>query len=225
MKRLYCILLAVLLLCLYSVNALAADSAYSLSLSPDKRIKLEETTDVVLTLSSQSETSYNAYYFILTYDAQKLRFVSASGNSQVKDDHGTLTVLRFGDSIPLTTPITVKFAAQNYGQAKVTVREAYADSMANASERDIPPAAIADDGIAVITIGKTNEPVDWDDSDDDKVPQTNDIPKKPENQGSENPYTGDSIPTMAYFPVVISGLFILIYTLAVRQRENKIQNN
>ena len=108
-------------------------------------IAVGETAEVELAVRhpDAAVTAYNAYRFVLTYDAEKLSYQSVNDTAAtVTDKNGTLTILGYGGDKSTAKPFTVTFEGKAAGKATVTLTEANVDHMDQASAQDAPAAAI-----------------------------------------------------------------------------------
>lgn len=129
---------------------------YSVALSQNTSIKLNETADATVTVSNGSEgvTGYNAYRVVLSYDADKLSYESINLiDASVVNGNGTLTITGYGaDKTCGTDNIVATFKGIAAGEAKVSITAANLDIKDNASIQDAPAATITA-GEITITIG------------------------------------------------------------------------
>lgn len=120
-------------------------------------ITVNEEARVALKISNKDvETTYNAYYMKVSYDAAKLTYMSVTPADAtiIKDEtNGTLKIAGYGDNKTCGTDnIVLTFTGKATGEAKVTVISAKVDASANAAENDAPDAKITTDA-ATITVG------------------------------------------------------------------------
>lgn len=139
-------------------NQSAPTEGYSVALSQNTSIKLNETADATVTVSNGSEgvTGYNAYRIVLSYDADKLSYEGINlTDASVVNGNGTLTITGYGaDKTCGTDNIVAKFKGIAAGEAKVSITAANIDIKDNASVQDTPAASIT---AGDITITISNE--------------------------------------------------------------------
>lgn len=138
-----------------TVNEAPAYTGYAVSAPEDKTITAGETAEVQVTVSSEENPSYNAYDLTLTYDTDKLTYVSgaaADADASVTESNGTIRVKGYGDDKDVdTAAVTLTFTAKATGDANVTITSAKVDIGNHAIDNDAPDATILDD-TTVITI-------------------------------------------------------------------------
>ena len=116
-------------------------------------ITVNEDAQVALKISNKDATTYNAYYMEVSYDAEKLTYVSINTDASVTDNNGTLKIAGYGaDKTCDTDNIVLTFTGRATGAATVTVISAKVDARANAAKNDAPAATITTDA-ATITVG------------------------------------------------------------------------
>ena len=126
---------------------------YTVAVGDGSSIAMGETANVTLTVGNDKETTYNAYHFEVTYDAEKLTYTGINTDAAVKDENGKLTVNGYGaDKTCGTDNIVLSFTGKAMGEATVTVTAANIDKAANAAAQDAPAATIGT-AAAVITVG------------------------------------------------------------------------
>ena len=119
-----------------------------------------ETANVRVRIDSDNaEETYNAFELIVSYDSDKLTYVSsdvdASANRFVKDNgDGTLTIYGYGDSITAGTELaTLQFTGTAAGEADVALTSAKANESDVAIKDDLQTINIsATQKTAVVTI-------------------------------------------------------------------------
>lgn len=112
---------------------------------PNNSITVGETAQVALKISNSDETikTYNAYYMEVSYDAEKLTYVSINTDAAVTDNDGTLKIAGYGtDKTCDTDNIVLTFTGKAVGEANVTVNSAKVDAKENASGQDAPAATL-----------------------------------------------------------------------------------
>lgn len=112
---------------------------------PSNSITVGETAQVALKISNSDETikTYNAYYMEVSYDAEKLTYVSINTDAAVTDNDGTLKIAGYGtDKTCDTDNIVLTFTGKAVGEANVTVNSAKVDAKENASGQDAPAATL-----------------------------------------------------------------------------------
>ena len=121
-------------------------SRYAVNASgPSNSITVGETAQVALKISNSDETikTYNAYYMEVSYDAEKLTYVSINTDAAVTDNDGTLKIAGYGtDKTCDTDNIVLTFTGKAVGEANVTVNSAKVDAKENASGQDAPAATL-----------------------------------------------------------------------------------
>lgn len=120
-----------------SVKVKPASTAYTVALTAaPATVGIDENAQVKLTVSD----TYNAYRFVLSYDAEKLEYKSVNTDASVKNERGTLTVTGYGAD--RSDPVILTFTGKAAGKAGVTLTAANIDSGDNANVQDAPEAAI-----------------------------------------------------------------------------------
>lgn len=132
----------------------AAVTGYTVTASEDKNIVAGENATVTVTVGGDQAT-YNAYDLTLTYDTDKLTYVSgvaADQDASVTEANGTIRVVGYGaDKAIDTTALTLTFQGKAIGDANVVISSAKVDISSKAIGSDAPEATILDD-TTVITI-------------------------------------------------------------------------
>lgn len=146
------------------VNAAEAPAftGYAVSASEDKTVAVGENAEVKVTVSNSDSTvtAYNAYDLTMTYDTDKLTYVSctaADENAVVKKDvPGTIRVIGFGGDKTLdTAAATLTFQAKGVGDAEVKLTAAKVDIGSQAVGNDAPAAFLLDDTTVIKVTGYT----------------------------------------------------------------------
>lgn len=120
-----------------SVKVKPASTAYTVALTAaPATVGIDENAQVKLTVSD----TYNAYRFVLSYDAEKLEYKSVNTDASVKNERGTLTVTGYGAD--RSDPVVLTFTGKAAGKAGVTLTAANIDSGDNANVQDAPEATI-----------------------------------------------------------------------------------
>lgn len=120
-----------------SVKVKPASTAYTVALTAaPATVGIDENAQVKLTVSD----TYNAYRFVLSYDAEKLEYKSVNTDASVKNERGTLTVTGYGAD--RSDPVILTFTGKAAGKAGVTLTAANIDSGDNANVQDAPEAVI-----------------------------------------------------------------------------------
>ena len=139
-----------------------AFTGYAVSASEDKTVAVGENAEVKINVSNSDSiiTTYNAYDLTLTYDTDKLTYVSytaADENAVVKEDvPGTIRVIGFGGDKTLdTTAATLTFQAKGVGDAEVKLTAAKVDIGSQAVGNDAPAAFLLDDTTVIKVTGYT----------------------------------------------------------------------
>ena len=102
----------------------------------------ESTVSLKVGHTDATVTTFNAYHFVLTYDAAKLTYKSTSlTDAKVTDNNGTLTILGYGDDKATAQAITVTFEGKAAGKASVAAA-ANIDAEENAHTQDAPEALV-----------------------------------------------------------------------------------
>ena len=102
----------------------------------------ESTVSLKVGHTDETVTTFNAYHFVLTYDAAKLTYKSTSlTDAKVTDNNGTLTILGYGDDKATAQAITVTFEGKAAGKASVAAA-ANIDAEQNAHTQDAPEALV-----------------------------------------------------------------------------------
>ena len=138
-----------------------AFTGYAVSASEDKTVAVGENAEVKVAVSNSNSavTAYNAYDLTMTYDTDKLTYVSctaADENAVVTEDAGTIRVIGFGDDKNLDTPAaTLSFTAKGTGEAEVKITSAKVDIGSQAVGSDAPDAHILDTTTVISVTGYT----------------------------------------------------------------------
>ena len=139
-----------------------AFTGYAVSASEDKTVAVGENAEVKVTVSNSDSTvtAYNAYDLTMTYDTDKLTYVSctaADENAVVKKDvPGTIRVIGFGGDKTLdTAAATLTFQAKGVGDAEVKLTAAKVDIGSQAVGNDAPAATVLDDTTVIKVTGYT----------------------------------------------------------------------
>lgn len=139
-----------------------AFTGYAVSASEDKTVAVGENAEVKVAVSNSDSTvtAYNAYDLTMTYDTDKLTYVSctaADENAVVKKDvPGTIRVIGFGGDKTLgTAAATLNFTAKGTGEAEVKITSAKVDIGSQAVGSDAPAAFLLDDTTVIKVTGYT----------------------------------------------------------------------
>ncbi len=139
-----------------------AFTGYAVSASEDKTVAVGENAEVKVAVSNSDSiiTTYNAYDLTMTYDTDKLTYVSctaADENAVVKEDvPGTIRVIGFGGDKTLdTAAATLTFQAKGVGDAEVKLTAAKVDIGSQAVGNDAPAATVLDDTTVIKVTGYT----------------------------------------------------------------------
>ena len=139
-----------------------AFTGYAVSASEDKTVAVGENAEVKVAVSNSDSavTTYNAYDLTMTYDTDKLTYVScaaADENAVVKKDvPGTIRVIGFGGDKTLdTAAATLTFQAKGVGDAEVKLTAAKVDIGSQAVGNDAPAAFLLDDTTVIKVTGYT----------------------------------------------------------------------
>ena len=139
-----------------------AFTGYAVSASEDKTVAVGENAEVKVAVSNSDSTvtTYNAYDLTMTYDTDKLTYVSctaADENAVVKEDvPGTIRVIGFGGDKTLdTAAATLTVQAKGVGDAEVKLTAAKVDIGSQAVGNDAPAAFLLDDTTVIKVTGYT----------------------------------------------------------------------
>ena len=139
-----------------------AFTGYAVSASEDKTVAVGENAEVKVAVSNSDSiiTTYNAYDLTMTYDTDKLTYVSctaADENAVVKEVvPGTIRVIGFGGDKTLdTAAATLTFQAKGVGDAEVKLTAAKVDIGSQAVGNDAPAAFLLDDTTVIKVTGYT----------------------------------------------------------------------
>ena len=111
----------------------------------------EATVSLKVGHTDETVTAYNAYHFVLTYDADKLTYKGVSlTDAQVTDNNGTLTILGYGDDKATAQAITVTFEGKAAGTGTVALTAANIDALSNAHAQNAPAALIEPSSTEII---------------------------------------------------------------------------
>lgn len=134
---------------------------YAVSASEDKTVTVGESAEVKINVSNSDSiiTTYNAYDLTLTYDTDKLTYVSCTAPDAlavVTENAGTVRVVGFGDDKTLdTAAATLNFTAKGTGEAEVKLTAAKVDIGSQAVGNDAPAAFLLDDTTVIKVTGYT----------------------------------------------------------------------
>lgn len=138
-----------------------AFTGYAVSASEDKTVAVGENAEVKVAVSNSDSavTAYNAYDLTMTYDTDKLTYVSCTAPDAlavVTENAGTVRVVGFGDNKTLdTAAATLTFKAKSVGDAEVKITAAKVDIGSQAISNDAPAAFLLDDTTVIKVIGYT----------------------------------------------------------------------
>lgn len=119
---------------------------YAASVSIDETVVVDE--DVKFTITT--DKAFASSELTVTYDKEKLSYKGISGNANVKDSNGTLTIASYGENN--ATGYTLTFTATNSGNAKVALSSAKFSTKEKAEIEDLEAATIVSDGEASVKI-------------------------------------------------------------------------
>ena len=162
-KRILVMLLASLIfLTSFPLQARAAESLYTVSLTADtegKVLGVGDTVTVKVTVagSSDSVTGYNAYDLKLSYDTEYLTLASferADSAAEVTDTDGRIRVKGYGaDKGFSTAAITLHFEVKVPGKSNISLTHAKIDLSDNAGLQNAPEAILEDKTVTVSAEG------------------------------------------------------------------------
>ena len=138
-----------------------AFTGYAVSASEDKTVAVGENAEVKVAVSNSDSavTAYNAYDLTMTYDTDKLTYVSCTAPDAlavVTENAGTVRVVGFGDNKTLdTAAATLTFKAKSVGDAEVKITAAKVDIGSQAVGNDAPAAFLLDDTTVIKVTGYT----------------------------------------------------------------------
>lgn len=131
---------------------------YTVTASEDKSIATGENATVTVTVGGDADT-YNAYDLTLTYDTDKLTYVSgvaADEKATVDAKDGTIRVIGFGKDKNIdTAAVTLTFQGKANGEADVKITSAKVDISNKAIDSNAPEATILDDTTVITISGYT----------------------------------------------------------------------
>ena len=139
MKRWFSGLLAAVMVLLLLPAAASGTESFYAYLYSNPTAAVGETASVALFLGQNSTSrEYNAYFFQIDYDAEKLTFASATIGSKVPDviDHSVpvrLTIGGYGE-VRSDSSIMLNFTVKAAGEATVKLVKAQMDVRANAAK-------------------------------------------------------------------------------------------
>ncbi|MBE6958505.1 MAG: hypothetical protein E7447_05075 [Ruminococcaceae bacterium] len=138
---------------------------FSGSLSGSQDVNIGDEFKVVISLTGEKATTFNAYRFTLSFNTTKLEYVGCSDTaSAVEVEGGKITISGIGTERPITDTITLTFRAKKSGLTEVRLIRVEMDLAPNASLDNLPSMAVAE-GTALIDVQKT----DSGEKDDDKT--------------------------------------------------------
>ena len=170
-KRILAMLLASLIfITSFPMQACAAVSPYTVSLTADTQDKVlgvgdTVTVKVMVAGSDDSVTGYNAYDLKLYYDTEYLVLkssVAADSSAEVTDTDGRIRIKGYGaDKNISTAAITLHFEVKAPGSTNINLTHAKIDLSDNAGLQNAPEAALAEktvkisiDGFEVVVEGE-----------------------------------------------------------------------
>lgn len=119
---------------------------YRVSLGEGTSAGMGQEVTASLVVSHETETSYNAYAYEISYDADKLTYKGLNlADATVKQDEekGLLTITGYGpDKTCGTDNLVITFLGKAAGDAQVTITKANIDKADNADAQNAPEAAI-----------------------------------------------------------------------------------
>lgn len=131
----------------------AHHDGYGAAVTPDDSTTIvgeNVTARVWISDTKDTVTTYNTYDLTVTYDPEKLTFVSgktADDQGNVTENNGTITILGYGEDKTFNTAaVMLTFTAKAVGDADITLTGAKIDLSKNASGQDMPEAAILSSG-------------------------------------------------------------------------------
>lgn len=130
-----------------------AQSDRSAGLAADQKVRMDQTVEVGVEISA-GQGSYHAYDLELSYDREKLSFVSCTQEGETPEyweENGKLRILGYGEA--KTGSLQLRFRPLAAGTAEIRLQSAKVDNRAGAPSRDAPPAVISR-ALCVVTIGK-----------------------------------------------------------------------
>lgn len=127
---------------------------YSVAAKGDASINVGATADVALNVTHDKNDSYNAYYFVVSYNKDVLTYAGEAANGiKVDAEKGELTIAGYGeDKNSGSTAVTLTFTGKAAGEGKVTITAANIDAKENANVQNAPAATITT-ATATITVG------------------------------------------------------------------------
>ena len=118
-------------------------SGYYVSLTEDSAVQIGEAVSLTVTVDSEEESHYNAYYLTVDYDESVLTYTGTETGIVNDEANGILTIAGYGeDRACQTDTIPLPFEAAAIGEALVSVTAAHVDKKANANLQDAPVAEI-----------------------------------------------------------------------------------
>ena len=127
---------------------------YSVAASGSTSINVGATADVALNVTHDKNDSYNAYYFVVSYNKDVLTYAGEAANGiKVDAEKGELTIAGYGeDKNSGSTAVTLTFTGKAAGKGEVTITAANVDKSDNANVQNAPAATITT-ATATITVG------------------------------------------------------------------------
>jgi hypothetical protein len=128
---------------------------FSGSLTASQEAQIGDEVSVIIKLSAQNATSFNAYRFALSYNVTRLEYVGISDSAAtVNAENGRITISGIGAERPITDTITVTFKVLKSGVTEVKLVLMEMDIDPNASLDNLPTMVITE-GAAVIDVKKS----------------------------------------------------------------------
>ena len=133
-------------------------AAYTVSLGENQSDLIPgNKVSVPVTVSSDSETAFNAIDVTAEYDSAKLTLDTSNlSGFTVNTADGKVRVKGYGEDKALGTAFTLNFTVNSNaaaGDTVVTLTDARVDKAANAIDKNAPQAAYANEGKVTLTIG------------------------------------------------------------------------
>ena len=138
-----------------TITAPAPTTGYGVALSSDvTEIAKDGAINLYLDVTHASETAFNAFYAVLTYDSAKVSYsgeATANGFTVDSSAAGTLKLSKTGANVTIgdSHELTLPFTANAAGEASFALTEAKVDKAANAETQNAPAATVTGSPLAV----------------------------------------------------------------------------
>lgn len=128
---------------------------YTGSLAGEQTVKVGDEFQVVISAKSSNANAYNAFRYVLSFNASNMEYVGVSGNFETKLEGGRLEITGSGNAYAVTDTITVTFRAKKAAITDVKLITVEMDNADDTSLNSLPNMEIVN-GTATITVEKAD---------------------------------------------------------------------